>query len=815
MGLFRSVRLIAVLLLAFSCLCRTQTPRSSTSSIRRIATYSGEFGRRVTPRTRRPVQRPTVPTGGRPDTSVVFATNGDQSGEEDRHVKRNASEDDLKEVMKEVLEERKKVRGQNRFRGGVSLPVGPDRPDSSKSRIELPPGVEPPSPPNLSGELFPNPGVFAGPRPPSPPPPQPPAPPPVTTDSTLTFFTSAKPPSPPPSKRDVVDVTGITCLKTDTSQSFNALVTLPEGFEAVPVFEDRPMVDPTTNTLCRVIPTQPIGMFRIIVFELDPCGIRECTQADGEIWLCLTLRLPLVSGVKLPEDEIVDIRCRPQERTADDIHVLTVSTANVNPRPPTVFEGDGGKFQCEIGLFKRVPGTKIFSTMVDSNMPLELGEEVQLRSIVGGDDGWQYSRITEILIQRNGGERERSSLNTAVLVFSDGCRNPRYKVIAPNHPQRDRRNTLVNNFNMRVFMFQDMVEGDSLTISARVIGCLTEEDCEPTLCPDDNRSGYGRRRRGVQEYEYSWQTSPFRHTRSTENNSTTGWERNLSIRVKVPDGHVHQESVRIEECRLYLFVSLGVACLFCLISIGFVAFVFTRTRRRLKKSRCNSSSTLGAADRSVGLPPRMVRPPAPVEDNRELAENLAAHLPTVSVPNTVRHRKREVNAELLSMFDGPGMYSTFNHPQYPPGMLNYYGYVVLPQKAVEKNEKKSLRALKRQMKDLSARQRSCSCSQSSSSCGAGDTSTSDEDTSRCSDHTSIIRIGGDSDSSVTRSLSVTSLPASAAAKSSSMASPPPPSFSSASAISNSWVSRPTPRPRTAHRDDDDQHVYSEIRQVMV
>lgn len=46
-----------------------------------------------------------------------------------------------------------------------------------------------------------------------------------------------------------------------------------------------------------------------------------------QMWLCLQLRFPLVNGLKLPEDEIIHIRCRPQDKTAQDTHVLRVATA--------------------------------------------------------------------------------------------------------------------------------------------------------------------------------------------------------------------------------------------------------------------------------------------------------------------------------------------------------------------------------------------------------------------------------------------------------------------------------------------------------
>ena len=53
------------------------------------------------------------------------------------------------------------------------------------------------------------------------------------------------------------------------------------------------------------------------------------------------------------------------------------------------------------------------------------------------------------------------------------------KTVAPQHPVRDPRSSLLNNFNFRVFLFQDMDDGDSIVISARVIACVEAIDCAP------------------------------------------------------------------------------------------------------------------------------------------------------------------------------------------------------------------------------------------------------------------------------------------------------------------------------------------------
>ena len=54
------------------------------------------------------------------------------------------------------------------------------------------------------------------------------------------------------------------------------------------------------------------------------------------------------------------------------------------------------------------------------------------------------------------------------LVYSDGCRDPAYRTLAPSDPWREDINALVNNFDFRVFMFEDMQSGDSIIITAKV-----------------------------------------------------------------------------------------------------------------------------------------------------------------------------------------------------------------------------------------------------------------------------------------------------------------------------------------------------------
>ena len=62
----------------------------------------------------------------------------------------------------------------------------------------------------------------------------------------------------------------------------------------------------------------------------------------------------------------------------------------VEQRSPTIYIGGGQEFLSEIGLFRRLPGTELFASRVKSGSTIELGENVQLRSIVRSGDGKYY-----------------------------------------------------------------------------------------------------------------------------------------------------------------------------------------------------------------------------------------------------------------------------------------------------------------------------------------------------------------------------------------------------------------------------------------
>ena len=92
--------------------------------------------------------------------------------------------------------------------------------------------------------------------------------------------------------------------------------------------------------------------------------------------------------------------------------------ARVEQKSPAIFSGGGHEFKSEIGLFRQLAGTQLFAARVQSGSQIELGENVQLRSIVRSGDGWNYSKLTDVVIQRYDGMIIRV-VNEPTGAFSD------------------------------------------------------------------------------------------------------------------------------------------------------------------------------------------------------------------------------------------------------------------------------------------------------------------------------------------------------------------------------------------------------------
>lgn len=352
----------------------------------------------------------------------------------------------------------------------------------------------------------------------------------------------------------------IRCTDKNGVQSLTATITPPPGFANVPVFEDAVTIHPTTNEECSIKAITGHSItFSMKISNFIKCGVTTQKSNDGKEWLAISIRFPYVGGLRTSDDEHVMIMCRPQERTVTKSHIMDLRS-NLSSQQRTIFSSGPSELDTKVSMFtKKSPSSSNFNEELSRNSLIEVGQDLQFRCLVRSGDGWKYAKLKDLTIQKitsteNNRRRSpspssgsgsssiishnkitshHSSPDSALLVMEDGCRNPVYSAIAPKHPFPDSANPLVVNFAFKAFMFQDMSDGDTLRITAKIMACQESADCQPGLCLDDEMGGFGRRRRrrnvpGGMDLNHS------ANNNSSSHRNVHDWTREFELNVVMP-----------------------------------------------------------------------------------------------------------------------------------------------------------------------------------------------------------------------------------------------------------------------------------------
>lgn len=171
--------------------------------------------------------------------------------------------------------------------------------------------------------------------------------------------------------------------------------------------------------------------------------------------------------------------------------------------------------------------------------------------------------------------------------------------------------------------------------------------------------------------------------------------------------------------------------MFCISTIIFVVFTLVRGRKKEMSSPTPVAQVVGQSGLVAPVSPISTCSSLTSSEEDSAASTCSSPLGDFPIPPTVRQRKRQVNAELLSVFDNEHQ---FPYATYYPGMFNYYGYMVMPRKTADRsNEKRSLRALKRDHKKHRIDQPKCVCHCTSNPSGKHEHPVTEK-------HTAVIRI---------------------------------------------------------------------------
>ncbi|XP_022226503.2 uncharacterized protein LOC111076827 [Drosophila obscura] len=251
---------------------------------------------------------------------------------------------------------------------------------------------------------------------------------------------------------------------------FRAVLKLDSFLGAAPTVDQDS--DDVQDKRCELKLARSFLLLDIAGADFERCGVRSCGQD-----LCLRLRFPTIRGLRTGGDSILTLHCKSQERVAVKTHALKMGVANdVQARSVGNYAHGGNQnaFRTHVELLRR--GSNGYTRHLEANGAVQLGEELLLRAHVLAGDGWNYTKLSDVQLQRiaAGGE----ILNTVQLVSSRGCLNPAMQAICSHSPIVEP--PLGQRFHFRAVMFPGMRSGDVLVISMRISGCLEREDCQIT-----------------------------------------------------------------------------------------------------------------------------------------------------------------------------------------------------------------------------------------------------------------------------------------------------------------------------------------------
>lgn len=149
---------------------------------------------------------------------------------------------------------------------------------------------------------------------------------PIPTDDTVVIHPPANPYLPPvPSygaARHPVQlkIANMSCLDTSSRRFFHATFRMTQQLQLPPVVEDDHQGD------CIVGSGDRFAM-DLEGNKMTQCGVKYCGGDKAN--MCVTLRMPAVRGLKLPEDTLVTLQCKLQDTVMVHTKQLRISSINL------------------------------------------------------------------------------------------------------------------------------------------------------------------------------------------------------------------------------------------------------------------------------------------------------------------------------------------------------------------------------------------------------------------------------------------------------------------------------------------------------
>lgn len=126
----------------------------------------------------------------------------------------------------------------------------------------------------------------------------------------------------PKSNRLQIRVYNMSCIKTPTRSYFKTVIQTSRALQNIPVIENI-----QTKNCISLDPSHPKNEFHLVmngIDQMEKCGIVDCSTKKDKIELCTNIRLPTITGLKLPEDIMLTLQCRTQEKYASQVKYISM-----------------------------------------------------------------------------------------------------------------------------------------------------------------------------------------------------------------------------------------------------------------------------------------------------------------------------------------------------------------------------------------------------------------------------------------------------------------------------------------------------------
>ncbi|XP_037033119.1 uncharacterized protein LOC119072076 isoform X1 [Bradysia coprophila] len=307
-----------------------------------------------------------------------------------------------------------------------------------------------------------------------------------------------------------LELNELRCL-SNVGGYFRAILSVQSVVQSVPIIEND-----IQDIRCdpQVIRTRIA--ISIAAADFRRCGVENC----GSQQLCLKIRFPQIQGLRTLADPVLTLQCRIQERVVSKTHALRIGLNRDNQARSAGTYANGGSqlpFRTQIGIYRQ--GNNGFSRNLEPGGVVLLGEELMLRAHVKFGDGWNYTRVSDVSLQRLGPAGD--ILNSVVLVTSNGCVHPKMRSICPVPPTFEP--PLGHRLGFRAVMFQGMKSGDEMVMSVKIAGCIEQSDCFVDRLACDRFSGRARRDTNLSNNLSEVTTISFRVELPRNNTNGTGY----------------------------------------------------------------------------------------------------------------------------------------------------------------------------------------------------------------------------------------------------------------------------------------------------